>query len=54
MKTMFPVFYFHINMNAGYKLSMPVDETHNAFMYGVKGNLETEGRSRQANQVIFI
>lgn len=55
IETMFPVFYFHINMNAGCKLSIPVDETHNAFIYVIKGNLETEGKVQaKANQVILF
>lgn len=55
IETMFPVFYFHINMNAVCKLSIPVDETHNAFIYVIKGNLETEGKVQaKANQVILF
>lgn len=47
-----PAFYFHIKMKAGCKLEIPVDATHNAFVYVVNGNVETEGRKEiKANQV---
>lgn len=55
IETLFPVFYFHINMNSGCKLSIPVDPTHNAFVYVIKGSVETEGRvAANANQVILF
>jgi redox-sensitive bicupin YhaK (pirin superfamily) len=54
IQTLFPVFYFHINMKAGCKLNIPVDPTHNAFVYVIKGNLETEGRKEiKTNQVVL-
>jgi len=54
IETLFPVFYFHINMKAGCKLSIPVDETHNAFVYVIKGNIETTDRTAvQTNQVVL-
>lgn len=47
-----PAFYFHIKMQAGCKLEIPVDATHNAFVYVVNGNIETEGRKEvKTNQV---
>ncbi len=50
--TMFPVFYFHITMSAGKKLSIPTDPQHNAFIYVIKGKIETEGRKEiDQNQV---
>ena len=55
VETHFPVFYFHINMKAGTKLSIPTDPTHNAFVYVIKGKLETEGRKEiKANQVVLF
>ncbi len=54
IETLFPVFYFHIKLNAGCKLSVPTDPIHNAFIYIIKGELETEGRkSVDANKVIL-
>jgi quercetin 2,3-dioxygenase len=54
IQTLFPVFYYHINMNAGCKLSIPVDPTHNAFIYVIKGKIETEGRKEiNTNQVVL-
>lgn len=35
-------------------MSIPVDETYNAFAYVIKGKIETEGRTEvQANQVVL-
>lgn len=54
IETLFPVFYFHIKMKAGCKLSIPTNPTHNAFVYVIKGNIETEGRKGiNANQVVL-
>ena len=54
IETLFPVFYFHINLKAGCKLSIPVDATHNAFIYVIKGKIETEGRTEvKSNQVVL-
>jgi len=54
VQTLFPVFYFHITMKAGCKLNIPVDPTHNAFVYVIKGNIETEGRREiKSNQVVL-
>jgi redox-sensitive bicupin YhaK (pirin superfamily) len=54
VETLFPVFYFHITMKAGCKLSIPTDPTHNAFIYVIKGNIETEGRKEiKTNQVVL-
>ncbi len=52
VETMFPVFYFHIQLKAGAKLSIPTDSQHNAFIYVIKGEIETEGRKQiDQNQV---
>lgn len=54
IETLFPVFYFHIKMNAGCKLNIPVDPTHNAFAYVINGNIETSGRTEvKTNQVVL-
>lgn len=52
VETLFPVFYFHINLKSGTKLSIPADPAHNAFIYVIKGKIETEGRKEiTQNQV---
>lgn len=54
IETLFPVFYFHIKMKAGCKLNVPVDPTHNAFVYVIKGSIETTGRKAvNTNQVVL-
>lgn len=55
VETLFPVFYFHLNLRAGCKLNIPVDATHNAFIYMIKGKVETEGRTEiNTNQVALF
>ncbi len=52
VETLFPVFYFHIKLKPGARLSIPTDPQHNAFMYVINGNVETEGRKEiKQNQV---
>ena len=52
--TLFPVFYVHLTLKPGCRLSLPVNETHNAFVYVIRGDIETEGRTlAKANQVIL-
>jgi quercetin 2,3-dioxygenase len=52
VETMFPVFYIHIKMKAGCKMSIPTDATHNSFVYVINGRVEAEGRKEiGANQV---
>jgi redox-sensitive bicupin YhaK (pirin superfamily) len=54
IETLFPVFYFHINMEANCKLNVPINSTHNAFIYVIKGKIETEGRKEiLSNQVVL-
>lgn len=54
IETLFPVFYYHLNMKPGCRLSIPVDATHNAFIYVIKGKIETEGRKEiKTNQVVL-
>lgn len=55
VKTSFPVFYFHLKLKPGCKLDIPVDPTHNAFVYVIKGAVETEGRTAVGtNQVALF
>jgi redox-sensitive bicupin YhaK (pirin superfamily) len=52
IETMFPVFYFHLKMKAGCKLSIPTEPTHNAFVYVINGKVETAERKEiSANQI---
>jgi redox-sensitive bicupin YhaK (pirin superfamily) len=54
VETMFPAFYFHINLKAGAKLSIPTDPQHNAFIYVINGKIETQGRREiKQNQVVL-
>lgn len=55
VQTLFPVFYYHVRMKPGCRVSIPVDPTHNAFVYVIRGNVETEGRRMvKANQVALF
>ena len=52
IETLFPVFYFHIKLKPGAKMSIPTDPQHNAFIYVINGTIETEGRKEiTQNQV---
>jgi redox-sensitive bicupin YhaK (pirin superfamily) len=52
IETLFPVFYFHIKLKPGAKLTIPTDPQHNAFIYVINGKIETEGRKEiKQNQV---
>lgn len=54
IETLFPVFYFHISMQPGCRLKLPVDPMHNAFAYVINGKVETEGRREiTSNQVVL-
>ncbi len=54
IQTLFPVFYYHIHMKAGCRLTIPVEPTHNIFAYVIRGNVETEGRTKvNTNQVVL-
>lgn len=49
-----PAFYFHIKMKPGCKLDIPTNPSHNACMYVIKGQVETEGRKEvKSNQVVL-
>ncbi len=54
IETLFPVFYFHIKLNAGAKLTVPTEDSHNAFLYLIKGAVEVEGQKAiKQNQVVL-
>lgn len=50
-----PAFYFHFHLNAGCKMVIPTDPTHNAMVYSIKGNIETtDQRNIKQNQVALF
>lgn len=50
-----PAFYFHIKMNAGCRLDVPTDPSHNAFLYLINGGLElANGKSMKSNQLVLF
>jgi quercetin 2,3-dioxygenase len=54
VNTLFPVFYFHLTIDAGTRLTIPTDPQHNAFIYLVSGKLEVDGRrSIDPNNVVL-
>ncbi len=54
VNTQFPVFYFHLKLSPGARLSIPTDPQHNAFIYLISGELEVEGRRNiEPNQVVL-
>jgi len=54
IETLFPVFYYHIKMRPGCKLSIPTNPMHNAFVYIIKGKVEAgERKEIVANQVVL-
>jgi redox-sensitive bicupin YhaK (pirin superfamily) len=54
IETLFPVFYFHIKLKPGAKLTVPTNPQHNAFLYLIKGKIETEERKEiKTNQVVL-
>jgi redox-sensitive bicupin YhaK (pirin superfamily) len=55
IETLFPVFYHHVVVKPGGKLAAQIDPSHNAFVYVIKGSMETEGRKNvNANQVVLF
>lgn len=55
IQTYSPAFYYHVKMKADSRLDIPTDPTHNAFAYGIKGNLElTDQRTMRANQITLF
>jgi redox-sensitive bicupin YhaK (pirin superfamily) len=54
IELLFPVFYYHLKLKPGCKLSIPTDPTHNAFIYMISGKIETQGRKEiTANHVVL-
>jgi quercetin 2,3-dioxygenase len=54
VETLFPVFYFHIKIKPGAKVTIPTDPSHNAFVYLISGKLEAGERMEiKSNQVIL-
>ena len=45
VETHSPAFYFHIKLEAGQRLDLPVQDGDNAFVYVVKGEVELENRT---------
>jgi quercetin 2,3-dioxygenase len=54
VETLSPVFYFHIKMKPGCKLTIPTDPTHNAFVYVIKGDVETAGRQSVGKNKVIL
>lgn len=49
-----PAFYYYIELAENRSIEIPVDATHNAFVYTIEGKIEVEGqRSIHANQVVL-
>lgn len=47
-----PAFYYHIKLKSNGKIEIPVDGTHNAFVYMISGEAEIEDKKAlQANQI---
>lgn len=54
VETLFPVFYFHVHIKPGGKISIQTDPSHNAFAYIINGNVEaSERKAVKQNQVIL-
>lgn len=54
VEMLFPVFYYHITLSANTKMEIPVDPTHNAFIYVVDGELEVQGAQQiPKNQMVI-
>ena len=54
IESLFPVFYYHMHLKPGCKLSIPTDPNHNSIIYVIKGKIETSGRKEiDSNQVVL-
>jgi redox-sensitive bicupin YhaK (pirin superfamily) len=54
VETLSPAFYYHIKLAADKRIDIPTDPQHNAFVYGVSGNLEIEDQKQLLqNQVVL-
>lgn len=49
-----PAFYFHVELDAGGRLDLPVDPAHNAFVHLVDGKLEVEGQREIREQQLAL
>ena len=49
-----PVFYYHVTLNAGGRLDVPVHPQHNAFVHVIDGSVETEGRRSLTDQQLAL
>jgi redox-sensitive bicupin YhaK (pirin superfamily) len=55
IETFSPAFYYYIKAGAGARIEFPVDALHNAFIYLVRGEVETEGRVKAgAHQLVLF
>jgi redox-sensitive bicupin YhaK (pirin superfamily) len=54
VKTFKPTFYYYLKLNKQARLDIPVDATHNAFIYTVSGGIEVEGQHAvKPNQLVL-
>lgn len=44
IKTFTPTFYYYFKLNKQARINIPTDPTHNAFIYGVSGDIELEAQ----------
>jgi len=53
-RTLFPVLYLHVTMQAGALLELPVDPAHNAFVYMMQGEIEVaDGKAAHRREVVL-
>lgn len=53
-ETYSPTFYYHIHLEAGERLDIPVTSGHNAFVYVVRGEMELEGRQSVRDEQLAL
>ena len=54
IETLSPAFYFHVRMDADTRFDIPVDPTHNAFIYLTSGELElADAKALKEEQVVL-
>jgi redox-sensitive bicupin YhaK (pirin superfamily) len=54
VEPLFPAFYFHLNLKANKKVTIPTDPQHNAFIYVISGKIEVAGSKEiTQNQVVL-
>ncbi len=54
VETLSPAFYYHINLNAGARISIPTEASHNAFVYNIRGNVELVGQKELTTNQIAL